>query len=43
MYVADVTSLFGPFVKSVVEEVGTVVNPRRACAALGLCVCVCPV
>ena len=42
MYVADVTSLFGPFVKFVVEEVGggyTVVNPRRACAALGLCVC----
>ena len=46
MYVADVTSLFGPFVKFVVEEVGggyTVVNPRRACAALGLCVCVSPV
>ena len=42
MYVADVTSLFGPFVKFVVEEVGggyTVVNPRRECAALGLCVC----
>ena len=45
MYVADVTSLFGPFVKFVVEEVGggyTVVNPRRACAArvtVGLCVC----
>ena len=42
MYVADMTSLFGPFVKFVVEEVGggyTVVNPRRECAALGLCVC----
>ena len=39
MYVADVTSLFGPFVKFVVEEVGggyTVVNPRRECAALGV-------
>ena len=46
MYVADVTSLFGLFVKFVVEEVGggyTVVNPRRACAArvtvVGLSVC----
>ena len=41
MYVADVTSLFGPFVKFVVEEVGgdyRVVNPRRACAALGVSV-----
>ena len=44
MYVADVTSLFGLFVKFVVEEVGggyTVVNPRRACAARVTVVSVC--